>query len=129
MEGAEAIRKKLEEYENMPEITAKDEDTIVFLQIASEMLARDIHFLPVDIYKSEPFAFVPEDGKIRLPLSSLNGLGETAAANIHRAIKDGTATTLEELKTLACLNKNVVEILQQNNCLGGLPISDQISFF
>ncbi|HAN21318.1 MAG: hypothetical protein A2Y15_07250 [Clostridiales bacterium GWF2_36_10] len=129
MEGGNAIRKKLEEYESIPEQTAKDEDTIVFLQIAAEMVARGIEFLPVDIYKSEAFAFVPEDGKVRLPLCALNGLGETAAQNIYNAIKNSTATTLEELKTVASLNKNVVDLLLQNNCLGGLPISDQISMF
>jgi DNA polymerase-3 subunit alpha (Gram-positive type) len=129
MQGAQAVRKKMEELESMPETTAKDEDTIVFLQIAAEMLARGIEFLPVDIYKSEAFAFVPENGKIRLPLSALNGLGEKAAENIYNAIRSGRATTLEELKTEASLNKTVVEILKQNNCLADLPESDQLSLF
>lgn len=129
MQGSNAIREKLAEYEGMTETTAKDEDTIVFLQMAAEMTARGIEFLPVDLYKSKAFEFVPEDGKVRLPLSALNGLGATAAQNIFNAVRDGTATTLEELKTVASLNKNVVEILIKNNCLGGMPLSDQISMF
>ncbi len=129
MEGGDVIRKKLNELEAMPEQSAKEKDTIVFMQIAAEMLARGIEFLPVDIYKSEAFSFVPENGRIRLPLSSLNGLGTTAAQNIYDAIHSGRATTLEELKVEASLNKTVVEVLQRNNCLSDLPISDQISMF
>ena len=57
------------------------------------------------------------------------GLGETAAQNIYDAIRTGRATTLEELKTVASLTKNVVEILRSNDCLGGLPESDQMTLF
>lgn len=129
MEGGNVIRQRLNELESMPEQSAKEKDTIVFMQMAAEMLARGIEFLPVDIYKSEAFTFVPEDGKIRLPLSSLNGLGATAAEKIYAAIRSGRATTLEELKIEASLNKTVIEVLQQNNCLADLPISDQVSMF
>ncbi|MBS1333990.1 MAG: hypothetical protein HP049_05950, partial [Clostridiales bacterium] len=55
--------------------------------------------------------------------------GETAAQNIYDAIRNGRATTLEELKTVASLTKNVVEILRSNDCLGGLPESDQMTLF
>ena len=44
-------------------------------------------------------------------------------------IRTGRATTLEELKTVASLTKNVVEILRSNDCLGGLPESDQMTLF
>ena len=64
-----------------------------------------------------------------MPLSALVALGETAAQNIYDAIRNGRATTLEELKTVASLTKNVVEILRSNDCLGGLPESDQMTLF
>ena len=60
---------------------------------------------------------------------SLKGLGETAALNIHAAISSGAATTLEELQVEASLSKTVVEILVNNDCLGGLPLSNQITLF
>ena len=85
--------------------------------------------MPVDVFKSRAFAFVPENGKIRLPLSSLNGLGEAAAENIYKAIHEDGASTLEELKRKAALTKTVVEVLKKNGAVDTLPESDQITLF
>lgn len=127
--GMKAVRKKIVELENSEETNKKDADTLVCLQVIREMFARGYEFLPVDVYKSHAYRFVPENGKIRMPFSALVGLGETAAQNIYDAIRNGRATTLEELKTVASLTKNVVEILRSNDCLGGLPESDQMTLF
>ncbi|MBO7246181.1 MAG: PolC-type DNA polymerase III, partial [Clostridia bacterium] len=123
------ISKRIEELEALSDTTAKDEDTITVMQMVREMYARGIKFLPVDVYKSEAYVFKPEDGKIRLPLSALNGLGDTAAENIYKTIHETDCATLEELRINAGLNKNVVEILKSNNCLGDLPETDQLSLF
>ena len=127
--GMKAVRKKIVELENSEETNKKDADTLVCLQVIREMFARGYEFLPVDVYKSHAYRFVPENGKIRMPFSALVWLGETAAQNIYDAIRNGRATTLEELKTVASLTKNVVEILRSNDCLGGLPESDQMTLF
>lgn len=129
MGGAEAIRDKINEIENMPDASAKDKDTLVFLQMVREFFARGFKFLPVDIYKSQAFRFMPEDGMIRLPFSSLAGLGETAAQNIYDAVHGGGAETVMDLQTIAGLNKKVLEILVSNNCLGDMPESNQITLF
>lgn len=117
------------ELEGLTAPTAKDEETLSILYLVIEMQARGIEFLPVDVFKSEAFAFVPENGKIRLPLSSLNGLGETAAENIYKAINTDGASTLEELKRMAGLTKTVVEVLKKNGAVDNLPESDQITLF
>ncbi|MEG2117992.1 MAG: hypothetical protein RRY76_02190, partial [Clostridia bacterium] len=109
--------------------TQKDEDTMTSLEMVNEMYARGVEFLPINLYKSKPSAFVPENGKIRLPLIALGGLGEIAAENMYKVINDGTASTLEELKNAAGISKTVVEMLIANDCLGGMPESDQISMF
>ena len=127
--GMKAVRKRIVELENSEDTNKKDADTLVCLQVVREMYARGYAFLPVDIFKSHAYRFIPEDGKIRMPFSALVGLGETAAQNIYDAIRTGRATTLEELKTVASLTKNVVEILRCNDCLGGLPESDQMTLF
>ncbi len=129
MSSPSVISSRIAELEALPNPTAKDEDTVTVMQLVREMYARGISFLPVDIYKSEAYVFKPEDGKIRLPLSALNGLGDTAADNIYRCMHEKNCATLEELRITAALNKNVVEILKTNNCLGGMPETDQLSLF
>ena len=93
------------------------------------MFARGIEFLPVDVYRSHSYRFVPENGKIRMPFSALVGLGETAAQNIYDAVRQNSDITLDELKTVASLTKNVVEILRENKCLAGMPESAQMTLF
>ena len=123
------ISKAIKELENAPNTTAKEEETLSVLYIVAEMYARGIEFLPVDIFKSDSFAFIPENGKIRLPLSSLNGLGASAAENIHKAVNSGEVMTVDDLKRQASLTKTVMEILKKNNCLGNLPESHQLTLF
>ena len=78
MQGHQAVRDKMnniKQKQSVHEATAKDEAEFQTLQIVNEMMARKIEFLPVDIYKSEAKMFKVEDGKIRLPFSSLPGVG------------------------------------------------------
>lgn len=117
------------DYEAIVNPTAKEEDTLTMLYLVLEMLCRGIEFLPVDIFKSATFAFVPENGKIRLPLLALNGLGEAAAENIYKAIHEENASTLEELKNKAGLNKKVIEVLKKSGAVDDLAESDQITLF
>lgn len=129
MSGAASINAKIAEIEAMPNATPKDKETLVFLQMVREFYARGFKFLPVNIYKSQAFRFMPEDGKIRLPFSSLAGLGETAAQSIYDAVHGGGVETVMDLQTTAGVNKKVLEILTSNGCLGDMPESNQITLF
>ena len=51
-------------------------DELTSLEIANEMMARGIEFLPVDADKSDNEKFIIEDGKIRLPLCVLPSADE-----------------------------------------------------
>ncbi len=125
----ERAQKARVDYEALLNPTAKEEDTLTMLYLVLEMLCRGIEFLPVDVFKSATFAFVPENGKIRLPLFSLNGLGETAAENIYKAIHEENASTLEDLKNKAGLNKKVIEVLKKSGAVDNLAESDQLTLF
>ncbi len=129
MKGLPKIEERIKALSDMPNKTAKEEDSIVFLNIVREMFARGIKFLPVSVTKSEAIAFVPENGKIRLPLCSLNGLGQSVAEKICETVKSGDATTVEELRVKAGVNKSIMELLEKNNCFGDLPESDQVTMF
>ncbi len=129
MSGRAKIEERLKAIQAMPNPTAKEADAIVFLRCVLEMFARGIGFLPVLVGKSEAKMFVPENGKIRLPLCSLNGLGESVAFKIVDTVKKGEATTVEELRVKASVNKAIMELLDKNGCLGDMPESDQVTMF
>ncbi len=111
------------------EATAKENAMVSTLKLINECYARGITFLPVDYFKSKAFAYQPEDGKIRLPFSSLSGVGETAAASIEHARDSGEVFSIEDLKTKAKLTKSVIEVLKRNGSLEGLSETNQITFF
>ncbi len=129
MKGKAKIEERLKTLRAAPSLSAKDEGNIIILRIVLEMLARGFAFLPVEIGKSEATAFVPENGKIRLPLCSLNGLGESVAEKIVEVVKNGEATTIEEIRVKAAVNKSIMDLLEQNKCFGSIPESDQLTLF
>jgi DNA polymerase-3 subunit alpha (Gram-positive type) len=97
--------------------------------MAYEFLARGYKFLPVDIYKSDSQYYLPEDGKIRLPFSSLPGLGDAAAQNIVDARSGGEYLSVEDFRQRTGVSKAIVELLQSNGALDGLSETSQISLF
>jgi DNA polymerase-3 subunit alpha (Gram-positive type) len=109
--------------------TAKETSLIPTLLLANECLARGIEFLPIDLMKSKAFAFVPEDNGIRLPFSSLPGVGESAAESIERAMSEGGILSVDDLRIKAGITKAVVETLSANGILSTLPETNQITMF
>ena len=77
--GYSSVSRAINEIENKEETTQKDNEMLATLQLVREALARGVKFLGVDFKKSDARAFLPEDGKIRMPFNSLVGLGDTAA--------------------------------------------------
>ncbi len=111
------------------EATAKEKSEFATLQIINEMLARGIELLPIDIYKSDAKRFMIEDGKLRLPFSSIAGIGESAAIALAECGKKGEYFSIEELQQKTKVTKAVVESLREIGSLKGLPESSQISLF
>ena len=103
--------------------------SIPMLQLVQESMARGIRYLPVDLEKSEAHAFVPEGNAIRLPFSSLPGLGENAAASIVAARELEPFFSVEDLQIRAGLNKNVMEVLRAARVFEGIQETDQLSMF
>ena len=109
---------------------AKDEDIQVSLQLVNEMLARGYEFLPIQLGKSRATQYVVEDGKVRLPFTSLKGVGESAAVALERATIHGQEyLSIEELQQATGVSSAVMENLKNVGALGGLPDTSQVSFF
>ncbi len=111
------------------EASPKEIASIPSLQLANECMARRLRFLPIDIEKSHSYAFLPENGAIRMPFSALPGLGENAAANIVAARDEEPFFSVEDLQIRAKLSKSVIEILRKNHALDNLNETDQLSLF
>ena len=111
------------------EASQKELSSLSTLNLINECYARGIRFLPVNYFKSDAFAYVPEDGKIRLPFNSLGGLGENAAKAIAEARDSGEIFSVEELRVKAKLTKSVIEVLRTNGALEGLSETNQLTFF
>ncbi len=128
--GRSAVMATIKDIEKRgKEASPKEQASIPTFQLANECMARGIKFLPVDIEKSDSYAFVPEGDKaIRMPFSALPGVGENAAANIVVARNEEPFFSIEDLQTRAKLTKSVVEVLRTNGALKNLNETDQLTF-
>lgn len=133
IEGREAVRRKMRDLDSKikaKEATAKEEGEFGMLQITNEMLARGIELLPIDIYKSEATKFIIEEGKIRLPFSSIAGVGETAAQTLRDARETGGEfISIDDLQSRARVSSTVIEAMREAGSFGDLPESSQTSLF
>lgn len=133
MKGKEAVFARMKTIDakiKNREASAKEEGEYATLQIINEMLARKIQLLPVDIYRSHAKQFRVEDGKIRLPFSSLSGVGEAAAIGLMEASQTGGEfIAIDDLQARAKVSSAVIEALREAGALKDLPESSQTSFF
>lgn len=129
METARAAMAELLDKKKNNIISPKEENLIPILEICIEMYARGIRFLPVDLYESHATDFRDVEEGILPPLNALAGMGENAAKGIMDARGDEPFKTIEDLRQRAGLTKSVIELLEQNHCLDGMPETDQVSLF
>lgn len=130
LKGINAVKDKMKNIKAKGyEASAKDEAEYANLQIINEMLARGIEVLPVDIYKSEAKMFVIEGNKIRLPFSSLSGVGDAAAEILAEKGKLGEYLSVDELQSRTKVSKAVIETLREVGALKALPESSQLTLF
>ncbi len=125
--GVSSAIKELEDKGN--EATQKESEQLTTLYLVREAMARGVEFMRVDLYKSDATAFLPENGKIRMPFNSLSGLGDTAAEKIIEAREKYKLASVEELRLRTGVSKTVIEILDRNKVLDGMPKTNQFSFF
>ncbi len=130
MKGRDAVKAKMQMIKAKGfEATAKENSEYATLQIINEMLARGIEILPIDIYKSDAKKFIIEDGKLRLPFSTISGIGISAAESLVEFARNNTFLSIEDLQQKTKVSKAVLESLKEVGALSELPDTSQISLF
>ncbi len=128
--GRVTVRARIDELRKMGnDRSAKDDEKLSALIIVNEMMARGFSFLPVHMQYSKATRYVVEDGKIRLPYASIDGVGATAAQALEKAAKQGGFVSIAEFAQTAGVSAPVVESLKGVGAFGDLPESNQISLF
>ena len=128
--GLPVLRAKLEELQGLEkDEKAKKEDQIGLYEILIEMACRGILMRPISLYESdaENFLLMP-DGSILPPLSSLPGVGLSAAQNLAKAREAGPFLSQEDMARRK-VAKSVVLALQACGALQDLPETSQTSLF
>lgn len=129
LQGIDHIKKILEDFKHKKDATARDEKQRVHLQLAMEMLARGYEFLPPDIQISHATMYLIEDGKLRMPLMAVAGLGENAANSVVEARKDGPFVTIEDVNERTKLNNTNIARLKEVGAFGDMWDTAQLSLF
>ena len=111
------------------EASAKDKEQLTTFYLVREAMARGVQFMGVNLEKSHATAFLPEDGKIRMPFNSLPGLGDTAAHKIVEVRNKQQIHSIEELRLKTGISKAVIEILRRNHVLDNLTETNQLTLF
>ena len=128
--GLEGVNRTIDELEKKgQEATAKDNETCQTLYLVREAMVRGVKFLNVDLKKSDATAFLPENGRIRMPFNSLPGLGDKAADKIIEARNTYDIYSVEDLRQHTGISKAVIELLRRNHVLDGLSETNQFSLF
>jgi DNA polymerase-3 subunit alpha (Gram-positive type) len=128
--GKNKLDQHIEEYKRKGnDMSKKEKDTLKDMKIVQEMYARGINFVPIDLYqvKSKHFQIMEEG--IMPSLSAIDGLGDKAAENIVEARNDGMFLSIDDFRQRTKVSKTVIEIMQNNGILVGLPQSNQLSLF
>ena len=128
--GDDAVCRKYREYKNSPKRTAVEDDVMITLEIAHEFYKRGFRFLPMDVYRSDPKAFLPEDNALRPPFMALSGVGEAAAVSIAQEREKEPFLSQEDI-SVRCgkASTAVVQSLKEVGALNGLPESNQLDLF
>jgi len=127
--GINKCRENLKQLDNYSKLNAREKKLYTILEIVIEMNARGYEFLPVDIYMSNAKEFKIENEKLRMPFSTVPGLGEKAAKKIINERVNGKFLNIDEFRARTQVSKPVIEKMMEMGVFGDLPKSSQISFF
>ena len=127
--SVEELKKDKFEMERKGNLNPKEKQELFLYEILIEMHYRGIKLIQIDIYKSEARTFKIEDGKIRMPLIAMDGLGESVALNVIAEREISEFLSIEDLTKRTKINKTVIDLLKTYNCVPELSATNQQTLF
>ncbi|MCL1630849.1 PolC-type DNA polymerase III [Sporolactobacillus sp. CPB3-1] len=128
--GSDAIRTKMDEIEKKGnDALPKEKSLLTVLEVALEMCERGLSFQSVDLYRSDATRFLVDGDSLIPPFNAIPGVGTNAAKAIADARKDGEFLSKEDLQRRAKISKTILEYLDVQGCLKGMPDANQLSLF
>lgn len=128
--GKEAIKLRMKEIMDKGlDATAKDKNVLTVLELANEMEERGFSIQMVDLYKSDASEFIIEGNSLIAPFRAVPSLGENVAKQIVEARMEKEFLSKEDLAKRGKASKTVIDYLDTNGVLKGLPDENQLSLF
>lgn len=126
--SVKAAIKKIQDQGN--DASAKDKSLLTVLEIANECLERGIKIKMVDVNESEALNFkIIDDHTILAPFNAVPGLGDNAAKQIVAARAEQKFLSKEDLRTRGKVSQTIMDYLEVNGVLEGMPEQNQLSLF
>ncbi|WP_232697071.1 PolC-type DNA polymerase III [Brevibacillus daliensis] len=130
VKGSAAIIQRIEEIEEKGhDAQPKEKSLLTVLEMALEMIERGFTFQNVDLYRSDATKFLIDGKSLLAPFNALPGLGTNAAISLVEAREKGEFLSKEDLLNRSKISKTILEYLDEQGALQGLPESNQLSLF
>ena len=123
------LKKAKVQLETKQSLNVKEKQELFLYEILIEMYYRGIELEMVDIYKSDAQKFIIDNGKIRMPLSAVDGLGENVAIAIEKERSVHEFSSIEDLKRRTKITKTVISIMDMFDCFDKMEETDQMTLF
>ena len=131
IKGYGSIKARIEDIQAKGyEATNKENGQLESLKVALEATARNMNFLPVDLYESEATIWkVKNDTDIYPPFNAIEGLGDTVANKIVEEREKGKFISIEDVQKRGKVSGTLIDKMKEMNILKDLPDSNQLSLF
>ncbi|MGX7395554.1 PolC-type DNA polymerase III [Carnobacterium mobile] len=129
-QGKESIKVKMKEITDKGlDASTKEKNVLTVLELANEMVERGMTFKMIDLDKSDATDFVIDGNSLIAPFRAVPSLGANVAKQIVVARQEKPFLSKEDLSKRGKVSKTVIEYMNENGVLKGLPDENQLSLF
>lgn len=129
-QGKEMVKRRIREINDKGfDASVKDKNLLTVLELANEMIERGFKFQMVNLEKSDAENFIIEGDTLIPPFRAIPGLGNNVAQQIIAARKEAPFLSKEDLQKRGKVSKTILEYLDDNGVLAGMPDEDQLTLF